>query len=67
MKLHYDKTADAIHLRLDDSPIVESQERDPGVVLDYNEKGQVVGVEILGVKARIPEADLTRLTLEVAE
>ena len=31
------KEADALDLRLDDSPIVESEEVSPGVVLDYNE------------------------------
>ena len=36
MKLNVDKEADALYLRLDDSPIVESEEVSPGVVLDYN-------------------------------
>ena len=39
MKLHVDKAADALYLRLDDSPISESEEVAPGVVLDYNERG----------------------------
>jgi hypothetical protein len=36
MKLHVDKEADALHLRLNDSKIVESEEVSPEVVLDYN-------------------------------
>ena len=47
MKLHIDKEADALHLRLDDSAVVESEEVAPGVVLDYNEADQVVGIEML--------------------
>ena len=47
MKLNVDKEADALYLRLDDSPIVESEEVSPGVVLDYNEANEVVGVEML--------------------
>ena len=35
MKLHVDREADALYLRLDDSVIVESAEVSPGVVLDY--------------------------------
>ena len=31
MKLHVDKEADALYLRLDDSKIVESEEVSPGV------------------------------------
>jgi len=52
MKLHVDKQADALYLRLDDSRIVESQEVAPGVVLDFNEQNQVVGIEMLNLSAR---------------
>ena len=44
MKLSIDKEADALFLRLDDSPIIESEEVAPGIVLDYNEEEQVVGI-----------------------
>ena len=47
MKLHVDKEADALYLRLDDSRIIESSEVSPGVILDYNEKNEVVGIEML--------------------
>lgn len=67
MKLHYDKTTDALHLRLDESQITDSEEREPGVILDYNSKGLVIGIEILGVRERTPDADLSKLALEIAE
>lgn len=54
MKLKVDQEADALYLRLDDSLIVDSEEVSPGVVLDYNEQNQVVGVEILGLSKRAP-------------
>ena len=54
MKLKVDHEADALYLRLDDSRIVESEEVSPGVVLDYNDQDQVVGVEILGNSKRAP-------------
>ena len=46
MKLHVDKEADALYLRVDDSDIVDSREVSPCVVLDYNESDEVVGVEM---------------------
>ena len=49
MKLHVDKEADALYLRLDDSKIVEAEEVSPGVVLDYNEANELVGVEMLNL------------------
>ncbi len=61
MKLHVDKEADALHLRLDDSKLVESEEVAPGIVLDYNEFDEVVGVEMLYLSRRSSDLDLSNL------
>lgn len=66
MKMHYDQKTDALYLRLDDSKIIESAEVQPGIVLDYDVNNQVVGVEILRVKERVPSADLKHLDFKVA-
>lgn len=47
MKLNVDTQTDALYLRLDDSPIVDSEEVSPDIVLDYNESNEVVGIEML--------------------
>jgi uncharacterized protein YuzE len=59
MRLRIDKEDDALYFRLDESAIVESEEVRPGVILDFDKEGRVVGVEFLGIKARIPEEELT--------
>ena len=64
MKLNVDKEADALYLRLDDSPIVESEEVSPGVVLDYNESKEVVGVEMLHLSKRSSNLNLSALQFE---
>lgn len=66
MKVQFDRKSDAIYFRLDDSKIIESEEVNPGIILDFNAKKQVVGVEILNVKGRVPEASLTEMKFEVA-
>ena len=66
MKLNVDKKADALYLRLDDSPIVESEEVSPGVVLDYNESNEVVGVEMLHLSKRSSNLNLSALQFETA-
>ncbi len=66
MKLKVDKGADALYLRLDDSPVVESEEVSPGVVLDYNESNEVVGVEMLHLSKRTSDLDLSSLQFETA-
>jgi uncharacterized protein YuzE len=64
MRLHVDKEADALYLRLDDSKIVESDEVAPGVILDYNDKNEVVGVEMLYLSKRSPNLKTTALEFE---
>ena len=66
MRMHYDENSDALYLRLDDSNIIESTEVQPGIVLDFDANNQVVGVEILRVKKRVPSADLKHLDFKVA-
>lgn len=61
MKLHIDKEADALYLRLDDSRIIESEEVSPGIVLDFNEHNQVVGIEMLHLSRRSPQVNLQEL------
>lgn len=64
MKLHVDKEADALYLRLDDSKIVESEEVSPGIVLDYNEHNEVVGIEMLHLSKRTLALKTTTLEFE---
>ena len=49
MKLEYDPAADALYVRLNNQPIIESEQIKPGIVLDYDEAGNVVGIEVLRV------------------
>ena len=64
MKLYVDKDADALYLRLDDSPILESEEVSAGVVLDYNEARDVVGVEMLNLSKRSSRLNLSAVQFE---
>jgi uncharacterized protein YuzE len=65
MKFRFDEQADALYIRLDEGKIVESEEVSPGVVLDFNAQNEVVGVEILDVKKRLPSADLKHVQVEL--
>lgn len=64
MKLTVDKDPDALYLRLDDSAIIVSRHVSPGVVLDYNESNEVVGVEILYLSERSSNLNLSALEFE---
>lgn len=66
MRMRVDKEADALYIRFDEAKIVESKEVSDGVILDFDGSGRVVGLEMLGVRRRFPNADLTRVEVEIA-
>jgi uncharacterized protein YuzE len=49
MKVKVDREADALYMRLTDTRIHDSEEVKPGVILDYDEQNNLVGIEILRV------------------
>jgi uncharacterized protein YuzE len=65
VRVRFDKQADALYVRLDESPVAESEEVRPGVVLDLDERGEVVGIEILRVGRRLPGARLNHLEFDM--
>lgn len=58
--------SDALCFRLDESPIVESEGVQPGMVLDFDAERQVVGVEILHLGSRVAPEQLRTLQFETA-
>jgi uncharacterized protein YuzE len=56
MKVSYDKTTDTLSMNLkDNTPIAESDEDKPGVILDYDGVGNLVSIEILDTPKRVTE------------
>jgi uncharacterized protein YuzE len=53
VKVTYDPEVDVLRILLSDAPIAESDEDKPGVILDYDNDGNVVGLEILEASKRI--------------
>lgn len=53
MKIKYDPRVDVLSISLSDGLVEESDESRPGVVLDYDKDGNVVGIEILQASKRM--------------
>jgi uncharacterized protein YuzE len=53
VKVTYDSEVDVLRILLSDAPIEESDEDKPGVILDYDKDGNVVGLEILEASKRM--------------
>jgi uncharacterized protein YuzE len=64
MRVKVDKEDDALYFRLNESAIVGSEEVRPGVILDFDTNGAVVGVEFLGIKGKVPQQELTSTHFE---
>lgn len=64
MKVTYDSEVDVLRILLSNTPIEESDEDKPGVILDYDKDGNVVGLEILDAQKRLGGRDVRRVELE---
>ena len=47
MKVKYDPEVDILRVTLNGAPVAESDESRPGVILDFDASGNVVGFEVL--------------------
>jgi len=66
MKMTYDREVDILRILFNDAPIEESDEQKPGLILDYDKDGNVVGLEMLHASKRIQEPDSLQFALASA-
>ena len=53
MKITYDSEVDVMRIIFNNSPIEESDEENPGFIVDYDKEGNIVGLEILDASKRM--------------
>lgn len=53
MKIKYDKEVDAMYIRFSDALVIESEEDKPGIIIDYDSKNAIVGIEILNASSKL--------------
>ncbi len=53
MKVTYDPEVDVLHIVLSNAAIQETDEGKPGVIIDYDKDGNLIGLEILEASMRV--------------
>mgnify|MGYP001048693938 FL=1 len=66
MKIDYDQANDILSMLFSSSPVEESDEVKPGVILDYDAAGNVVGIEILDASRRMENPTAVELSVKAA-
>jgi len=54
MKIQYDQQVDILSIRFSNTPIAESDMDKPGIIIDYDEEGGIVSIELLNASKRMP-------------
>lgn len=67
MKLNYYPETDSLYIDLSEKPSVESKEISEGVVLDYDDEGNLVGIDIdnASKKVQLKELTLSRVPADI--
>ncbi|HQK76903.1 MAG TPA: DUF2283 domain-containing protein [Candidatus Hydrogenedentes bacterium] len=64
MRIEYSKQVDALYIHLREAPVVESQDVEEGVTLDFDAAGHLVGLEILDASERMGLSSLVNVSIE---
>lgn len=65
MKIRYEQSSDAVYIRLKDSKYSESDEVSSNIILDFDKKGNVIGIEILDASNYLDINELSSIKFEV--
>ena len=55
MKIQYDEETDTLTVIFRNAPVVESDEPKPGLILDYDQDGNLTSIEVLEASRRVDE------------
>jgi uncharacterized protein YuzE len=64
MKIEYSKEADALYVYFKEAFVAKSKEIEDGIVIDFDEKGQLIGIEVLDVSQRFSLSDIVNVNIE---
>ena len=64
-EMHYFEEEDIIHLAISEDPEASSVEISPNITAELNEKGELIGIEILGASKYVRDTILETVQAKV--
>ena len=64
MNIEYSKDIDSLYIRLRDAKVSDSRDIEEGVTVDLDEKGHIVGMEILDASEKLELSELVNISIE---
>lgn len=58
MRMHYSQDANAIYIRLKEDRIHNTDEVAEDIIMDFDDKGNVIGIEILSASEKVDVREL---------
>jgi len=58
MRMHYSQDADAIYIRLKEDHVNNTDEVAEDIIMDFDDKGHVIGIEILSASEKVDVREL---------
>ncbi len=64
MKIEYSKDIDALYIKLREAKVADTTDIEEGVTVDLDEKGHIVGIEILDASEKLELSELVNISIE---
>ncbi len=64
MEISYDREADAMYIQFRKGEFAKNKKVDDLTILDLDEKGNILGIEILDASKRIPKESLSQVNVK---
>jgi len=67
MKISFDPKHDVLYLKFSEEKVADTIEVDSGILIDYGDRGQMIGIEIINVSSRIEANPLQEIVIKLQE
>lgn len=64
MKIEYDREADALYIQFREAYVNDNIDIEEGVTIDLDEKGHILGIEILDATKKLSLKDIVNISIE---